>query len=281
MKISEVVDPKLVDNLNGPAVAGVDVGSRQAKAVILKDGEIYSHQAPTGINMQKTADSLLEELLALSGLKYEDLRYIVGTGYGRVAMSFPHVGNQIVTEISCHAMGVHYLDPEVRTIIDIGGQDSKSIKVDPDSGRVVSFVMNDKCAAGTGRFLEKVAQLLDLDLSELGPIALEAKEPAEISSQCVVFAESEVVSLRARGSTPADVAAGIHLATARRVKSLLSRVGIEPHLAFSGGVANNVGMRKAIETLVGYPVAEFKMDAVYAGALGAAIHARHFHADSA
>ncbi|MDR0550026.1 MAG: acyl-CoA dehydratase activase [Deltaproteobacteria bacterium] len=280
MKISEVIDPKLAERLTGPAVAGVDVGSRQAKAVILKDGEIYTLQAPTDINMQKTADSLLAELLAVSGLKYEDLRYIVGTGYGRVAMSFPDVGHQIVTEISCHALGVHYLDPEVRTIIDIGGQDSKSIKVDPESGRVVSFVMNDKCAAGTGRFLEKVAQLLDLDLNELGPIALQTQVPAEISSQCVVFAESEVVSLRAKGATPPDIAAGIHLATARRVKNLLSRVGIEPNLAFSGGVANNVGMAKAIEDLVGYPVSKFKLDAVYAGALGAAIHARQFQADS-
>ncbi|MDR1873024.1 MAG: acyl-CoA dehydratase activase [Deltaproteobacteria bacterium] len=280
MRISAVIDPKLVDSLKGAAVAGVDVGSRQAKAIILKDDEIFYLQSPTGINMQKTADALLSDLLALSGLKYQDLVYIVGTGYGRVAMSFPEVGNQIVTEISCHALGVHYLDPEVRTIIDIGGQDSKSIKVDPDSGRVVSFVMNDKCAAGTGRFLEKVAQLLDLDLNELGPIALESKVPAEISSQCVVFAESEVVSLRAKGSTPADIAAGIHLATARRVKSLLSRVGIEPKLAFSGGVSNNVGMAKAIEDLVGYPVAQFKLDAVFAGALGAAIHARQFHADS-
>ncbi|MDR2141981.1 MAG: acyl-CoA dehydratase activase [Deltaproteobacteria bacterium] len=276
MKVSDVIAPKLVKELSGPPVAGIDVGSRQAKGVLLRDGEIYTIQVPTDINMQKTADGLLVELLALGNLRREDLQYIVGTGYGRVAMSFPDIEHQIVTEISCHAMGVHYLDPEVKTIIDIGGQDSKSIRVDPETGRVVSFVMNDKCAAGTGRFLEKVAQLLDLDLSQLGPVALKTKVPAEISSQCVVFAESEVVSLRAKGATPADIAAGIHLATARRVKNLLSRVGIEPNLAFSGGVANNVGMRKAIEDLVGYPVSTFKLDAVFAGALGAAIHARQF-----
>ncbi|MDR1608548.1 MAG: acyl-CoA dehydratase activase [Deltaproteobacteria bacterium] len=276
MKFAEVIAPKLVKELYGPPVAGIDVGSRMAKGVLLKDGEIYVVNSATDINMQRTADNLLVELLASANLKYEDLHYIVGTGYGRVAMSFPDISHQIVTEISCHALGVHYLDPEVKTIIDIGGQDSKSIKVDTETGRVVSFVMNDKCAAGTGRFLEKVAQLLDLDLSQLGPVSLQTKTPAEISSQCVVFAESEVVSLRAKGATPADISAGIHLATARRVKNLLSRVGIEPNLAFSGGVSNNVGMRKAIEDLVGYPVSIFKLDAVYAGALGAAIHARQF-----
>jgi predicted CoA-substrate-specific enzyme activase len=279
MRISDIADPKNTHGLAGPPVIGIDVGSREAKAVILAGDEIHVLQAPTGINMQETADALLAEILIASGLRRSDLRFAVGTGYGRVAMDFGGIPSRIVTEISCHALGCHHLDSSVRTIIDIGGQDSKSIRVDPETGKVVSFVMNDKCAAGTGRFLEKVAQLLELDLSELGPESLKAGNPAVISSQCVVFAESEVVSLRARGATPADISAGIHLATARRVKNLLSRVGIEPELAFSGGVSNNLGMRAAIEELVGFPVAKFKLDAVFAGALGAAVHARQLSAE--
>ncbi|MDR3349555.1 MAG: acyl-CoA dehydratase activase [Acidaminococcales bacterium] len=276
MKINEVIDARLYREISGDTVVGIDIGSREAKAVLLDGGELYAAQLPTDVNMQDTANTLLAELLKVSGKRYGDIKYIVGTGYGRVAMSFDRLPSQIVTEISCHAMGAHYLNASIKTIIDIGGQDSKAIRVDPETGKVVSFVMNDKCAAGTGRFLEKVAQLLDIGLTELGPIALESQAPAEISSQCVVFAESEVVSLRAKGASREDVAAGIHLATARRVRNLLSRVGIEPGIAFSGGVSNNVGMKKAIEDLVGYPISEFKLNAVYAGALGAAIHARQF-----
>lgn len=278
MKIAEVIDAKLVPALTGATVVGIDIGSRTGKAVLLTGDELYTVQTPTGIDMQETSDELLAELLELSGLKRADISYIVGTGYGRVAMAFDEIPHQIVTEISCHAMGAHYLDAGIKTIIDIGGQDSKGIKVDPETGRVVEFVMNDKCAAGTGRFLEKVAQLLDLDLGELGPVAIQATQPAEISSQCVVFAESEVISLRAKGATQEDIAAGIHLATARRVRNLLSRIGLEPGLAFSGGVANNIGMKKAIEDLLDHPVSEFKLDAIYAGALGAAIHAQNYQA---
>jgi predicted CoA-substrate-specific enzyme activase len=278
MKIAEVIDAKLVPALTGATVVGIDIGSRTGKAVLLTGDELYTVQTPTGIDMQETSDELLTELLELSGLKRADISYIVGTGYGRVAMEFAEIPHQIVTEISCHAMGAHYLDASIKTIIDIGGQDSKGIKVDPETGRVVEFVMNDKCAAGTGRFLEKVAQLLDLDLGDLGPVAIKATKPSEISSQCVVFAESEVISLRAKGATQEDIAAGIHLATARRVRNLLSRIGLEPGLAFSGGVANNIGMKKAIEDLLDHPVSEFKLDAIYAGALGAAIHAQNYQA---
>ncbi|BBB89523.1 MAG TPA: acyl-CoA dehydratase activase [Methylomusa anaerophila] len=278
MKIAEVIDESLVSTITGSTVVGIDIGSRTAKAVLLSGDEIHTAQVPTGIDMQETAEELLAELLEASGKKRTDISYIVGTGYGRVALSFADVPNQIVTEISCHALGSHYLNAGIKTIIDIGGQDSKGIKVDPETGKVVEFVMNDKCAAGTGRFLERVAQLLDLDLSQLGETALRGDKPAEISSQCVVFAESEVVSLRARGESPENIAAGIHLATARRVKNLLSRIGLEPGLAFSGGVANNIGMRKAIENLMEHPISEFKLDAIYAGAVGAAVHALNFEA---
>ncbi len=278
MKIADIIDPSLIADITGATVVGIDIGSRTGKAVLITGDELYTVQTPTGIDMQETSDELLAELLIQSGLKRSDITYIVGTGYGRVAMSFNEIPHQIVTEISCHAMGAHYLNAAIQTIIDIGGQDSKGIKVDPETGRVVEFVMNDKCAAGTGRFLEKVAQLLDLDLSELGKVALAATKPSEISSQCVVFAESEVISLRARGATQEDIAAGIHLATARRVRNLLSRIGLEPGLAFSGGVSNNIGMKKAIEDLLEHPISEFKLDAIYAGALGAAVHALNYQA---
>ncbi|HEY3424829.1 MAG TPA: acyl-CoA dehydratase activase, partial [Negativicutes bacterium] len=235
MKIEEVLDDKVVANITDAKVIGIDIGSRTGKAILLANGQLYTAMTPTGINIQDTANELVAELLETSALNQADIAYIVGTGYGRVAMNFD-IPHQIVTEISCHGMGNHYLNANIKTIIDIGGQDSKAIKVDSETGKVTEFVMNDKCAAGTGRFLEKVAQLLDYDLNELGQEAVKAHNPSEISSQCVVFAESEVISLRAKGESREDIAAGIHFATARRVRNLLSRIGIEPGLAFSGGV---------------------------------------------
>jgi len=281
MRVEDVIDKSLVSSIKNSRVIGIDIGSRTGKAILLADGKIYTSQTATGINMQETADELFDEVLEKSGLQRSDIDYIVGTGYGRVAMDFAGIPRQIVTEISCHAMGAHYLNVAVRTIIDIGGQDSKAIKVDPETGKVVEFIMNDKCAAGTGRFLEKVAELLDLKLSELGPVSITGTKAAEISSQCVVFAESEVISLRARGETPQDVAAGIHLATARRIKNLLSRMGLEPELAFSGGVSNNTGMRKALEDLLGHTIKPTKLDSIFGGALGAAIYAQQYHATKA
>ncbi|HEY6008212.1 MAG TPA: acyl-CoA dehydratase activase, partial [Geobacteraceae bacterium] len=281
MRVEEVIDASLVSTVTDATVIGIDIGSRTGKAVLLAGGEIYTAQTPTGINMQETADELFDELLEKSGRQRADIDYIIGTGYGRVAMDFAGIPRQIVTEISCHAMGAHYLNARVRTIIDIGGQDSKAIKVDPATGKVVEFIMNDKCAAGTGRFLEKVAELLEIRLSELGPLSVKGTKAAEISSQCVVFAESEVVSLRARGEKPEDIAAGIHLATARRIRNLLSRMGLEPELAFSGGVSNNIGMKKALEDLLGYPISPTKLDSIYGGALGAAIYAQQYHASAA
>jgi predicted CoA-substrate-specific enzyme activase len=278
MKINEIIDEKLSSKISEAKVIGIDIGSRTGKAVLLANDNLYTAQTPTGINMQDTANELLEELLEKAKLKRSELDYIVGTGYGRVALTFNDIPRQIVTEISCHAMGTHYLNCEVRTIIDIGGQDSKTIKVDPATGKVIEFVMNDKCAAGTGRFLEKVAELLDIRLDELGPTAVKAVKPSEISSQCVVFAESEVISLRAKGETREDIAAGIHLATARRIRNLLSRIGMEPGLAFSGGVSNNTGMKKALEDLLEQPILTAKLDLIFAGALGAAVYAQQYHA---
>jgi predicted CoA-substrate-specific enzyme activase len=198
----------------------------------------------------------------------------VFTGYGRIALAFEAFPSTSITEISCHAMGAHVVDTRTRTIIDIGGQDSKAIRIDPANGRVQEFVMNDKCAAGTGRFLEKVAELLGLPVEELGARALLSRERAEISSQCVVFGESEVISLKARGTTVEDIAAGIHFASARRVRNLVNRVGLEPNLVFAGGVSANLGMKRALEEVIGHPILQGPFDLVYGGALGAAALAR-------
>ncbi len=276
MKIEEVIDSEQISAFSADKVIGFDLGSRTGKGVLVSDGQIYTAITPTGVYMQQTADKLLSKLLRQSNLKESDIKYIVGTGYGRISLEFGEIPRQIVTEISCHAMGAHYLNSKAKTIIDIGGQDSKAIKVDPRSGKVVEFVMNDKCAAGTGRFLEKVALLLDLTLEQLGAEALKAANPSDISSQCVVFAESEVISLKAKGEKRADIAAGIHIATARRVRNLLNRIGLEPDLVFSGGVSNNVGMQKALEDVLGHPISKVKLDTIYAGALGAAVFAQKY-----
>ena len=264
-------------------VVGLDLGSRGSKGVLIHGDEIYTVLIPTGLYMQETADELLNKLLQSSGLDRSDVGFIVGTGYGRISLQYDDIPYQVVTEISCHAMGAHALVPKTRTIIDIGGQYSKAIKVDPTTGKVVEFVMNDKCAAGTGRFLEKAANILGIDLRDLGSVALRSKNPAQVSSQCAVFAESEVISLRARGARDnneeisADIAAGVHVSTARRVHNLLGRIGIEPDIVFTGGVSNNPGMWKVLEDQIGAKFTPAKLDLIFAGALGAAINAwRHY-----
>jgi len=279
MKLSAVIDPRLVGEIDNNTALGVDIGSRGAKAVLLHDGELFAAQVPTGVNMQETADELLDELLEDAGIDRDQIRFIVGTGYGRIALQFIQIPSEIVTEISCHAMGAHYLNADTRTIIDIGGQDSKTIQVDPETGKVSKFIMNDKCAAGTGRFLEKAASLLEYTIAELGPASLRAESQSQISSQCVVFAESEIISHRARGETREAIAAGLHFASARRVKNLVSKIPLEADLVFTGGVSNNVGMKQALEDLIGLPIKPFKLDPVYAGALGAAVYAQRFFAE--
>ena len=272
--IKEIIDSELVATLTDDKVIGLDLGSTTGKGVLIANGKIYTAITPTGVYTQPTADKLLQKLFKQSGLIKGNISYIVGTGYGRVSLDFGGIDHKIVTEISCHAMGAHYLNSRVKTIIDIGGQDCKAIKVDPKSGKVVEFIMNDKCAAGTGRFLEKVAHLLGITVEELGQEALRAEKPADISSQCVVFAESELISLKAKGVKRENIAAGIHLATARRVRNLINRLGLESDLVFSGGVSNNLGMRKALEELLGLTISKVNLDTIFAGALGAAVFAQ-------
>lgn len=272
MKLSNVIEPEFLGNLNHTTI-GIDIGSRTGKAVLIHGEDYYTAITTTGISMQQTANLLVKKLLDQSWLTLADVEYIVGTGYGRINFSFENTPSDIVTEISCHAMGAHYLNKNTRTIIDIGGQDSKAIRVDPNNGKVVEFIMNDKCAAGSGRFLEKIAGILGYRIDELGRESLKSTNVIDISSQCVVFAESEVISLKVQGAKKEDIAAAIHLAVARRVRNLVNRIGIEPDLVFTGGVSNNKGMRVALEKIVGFPITPIKMDTIYAGALGAAIFA--------
>ena len=280
VKIDSVIDLKYAGTLNEYRSAGIDIGSRAAKAVLLFDGNLCTKMVPSGVSSEETARQLLSALVGEVGASLQDVDYVVGTGYGRVAMDFGQLPFSGLTEISCHALGAHYLNSDTRTIVDIGGQDSKAINIDPENGKVRQFIMNDKCAAGTGRFLEKVAMLMEMPVTELGECALESTEKIEISSQCVVFAESEVVSLRAQGKSKEDIAAGIHKASARRVKNLLNRTGLVPTVLFTGGVSKNQGMRKALEEVMGIPLGSTKLDTTFTGALGAAISAGRYAENS-
>lgn len=279
-KIDLVIDEKYLGSLNQMKSVGIDIGSRASKAVLLCGGMLYTKMVPSSVSSQETALQLLSALTKEADISPGEVEYIVGTGYGRVAMDFGSIPFSGLTEISCHALGAHYLNSDTRTIVDIGGQDAKAISIDPENGKVKEFIMNDKCAAGTGRFLEKVAMLLEVPITELGGMALESTENIPISSQCVVFAESEIISLRAQGKAKADIAAGVHKASARRVLSLLKRTGLTPTVLFTGGVSNNVGMRKALEDITGVALGTTKLNTTFAGALGAAISAGRYAANS-
>ena len=260
-------------------VAGVDVGSLTGKAVLLKfnsennpsEPEILaSSVVPTRILPSKTSNDAMDIVLKESGLSRDDIEFIVGTGYGRVRVPF---ANQNISEITCHGRGAHHFLPSVRTIVDIGGQDCKVIKID-ETGKLLDFAMNDKCAAGTGRFLEVMAKALEMSLDDLGPLSLQSTRPALITSQCSVFAESEVVSLVAEGKRVVDIVAGIHISIASRIMSLVNRIGLEPDLTMTGGVAKNIGVRKALEEKMGIEIKQIPIDPQIIGALGAALIAR-------
>ena len=229
----------------GLYVLGVDSGSTSTNAVLMNDRReiVASAVLRTGAKAGDSAGKVLEAVLKKAKLKKEDLALIVSTGYGRVSIPY---ADRNITEITCHAKGARYFDPNVRTILDIGGQDSKAIHLAPD-GEVADFAMNDKCAAGTGRFLEAMARTLEVSIDELGPISLKSKHHVEISSMCTVFAESEVISLIAQNREKADIAAGVHRAIAGKSAALLSRVSPEPPYMMTGGVAKNPGVVRALE----------------------------------
>ena len=251
-------------------VMGIDSGSTSTNAVIMdKDRKIVSSAVVrTGAKSGESAQRILEEVLSEAGLKREDISWIVSTGYGRVSIPF---ADENVTEISCHGRGAHYFNPAVRTILDIGGQDSKAIRLN-EKGEVADFVMNDKCAAGTGRFLEMIARSLEVDVNELGPIALQSKEDIEITSMCSVFAESEVISLIANNREKADIANGICRAVANKSYSLLKRVGLEEEFMMTGGVAKNAGVVRAVEEKLGAKL-YICPEPEIVGAAGAALYA--------
>ncbi|MCL6477310.1 MAG: acyl-CoA dehydratase activase [Peptococcaceae bacterium] len=249
---------------------GIDIGSITAKCVILKDNQIAaSVVALRGYSSADAATSVLEEALGQAGIGKGDLACVVSTGYGRAAV---REAVKQLTEISCHALGASYLVSGTATVIDVGGQDSKAISVDP-AGKVLNFVMNDKCAAGTGRFLEVMAHALEVDLNDFGALSLKASGRVEISSMCTVFAESEVISRIASGATKEEIIAGIHDAMASRIASMAARVEVRPKVVLTGGVSKNIGLVKALEDRLGHRL-EVPPEAQIAGALGAAIAAK-------
>ncbi|MBU2547895.1 MAG: 2-hydroxyglutaryl-CoA dehydratase [Proteobacteria bacterium] len=251
--------------------AGVDVGSLSADAVLLdQDGQIRAWAVlPTGNNSQKAGAAALHRVLDQAGITEDRLTRVISTGYSRARVE---QAGGTKTEIACHAKGAWHEFPDAGTIIDIGGQDSKAIRVGP-AGRVLNFAMNDKCAAGTGRFLEVMAQALDIPLDRMGDLAVESTEDLTISSICTVFAESEVVGLISQGKRPGDIARAVARSIARRTVGLAGRVGLDERVVMTGGVAKNRAVVQAISDTIGHPISVPKEPQII-GALGAALFAR-------
>lgn len=252
--------------------AGVDVGSATTKAVLVDmDGDIVARSViPSGGKLSVAADAALSNVLERGCIPRACIGTLVSTGYGRESVTGR---TKSVTEITCHARGAHRLNPAARSVVDIGGQDSKAIALD-ENGGVRRFEMNDKCAAGTGRFLEVMARTLQVELDEIGPVSLTVNEPARISSTCTVFAESEVISLLAQDENVPRILAGLCFAISQRVNSLAARVGMVPVIMMTGGVAKNVGVVKWLEKAIGMPVT-VPDEPQIVGALGAALIARN------
>jgi predicted CoA-substrate-specific enzyme activase len=250
-------------------VAGIDIGSITTEALLFdKDKGIVGYTIlQTGADSKKTAEIALEKVLAYPGKSASDISYTISTGCGRKRAAF---AKEAITEITCIAKGVNFLFPEARTIVDIGGQDTKVIRVDV-KGRVLEFEMNDKCAAGTGRFIEVMAKALNVELDKIGDISLQHKKELTISSICTVFAESEVISLVSEGEDLEDILYGIHKAIADRTMGLINRLGgVNPEVIMTGGVAKNIGVIKALEKVLNAPI-KIYVEPQIIGALGAAI----------
>ena len=266
---------------------GIDIGSRSTQCVILEDGQLLTYgNIETGPNSAENACAAVDAAIHrrdelwgeyrmqlpntdTSHLRIEDMAYIVATGYGRVVVPF---ANANITEISCHARGAHWFVPGVSTILDMGGQDCKGIRVN-ERGEVTKFIMNDKCAGGTGRFMEIIAAIIQLPLPEIGPISLESTKKIPFNTICAVFAKSEAVALMKDGASKADILAGLHEAISARVLALLKRVGIEEKFVITGGIAKNVGVVRKVEDKLGGLKATIPAEPQIAGALGAALFA--------
>lgn len=249
---------------------GIDVGSVSSQAVLVVDGELYGFNSMrTGSNSPDSATNALQGVMDKCGMKLEDIHYVIGTGYGRVNVPFAH---KAITEIACHARGANYMGGNgVRTILDMGGQDCKAIHCD-EKGKVTNFLMNDKCAAGTGRGMEVISDLMQIPIAEVGPRSFDVDvEPEAVSSVCVVFAKSEALGLLKAGYTKNKVLAAYCQAMAERVVSLLERIGVEEGFFITGGIAKNPGVVRRIEKLLGIKAMDTKVDSQIAGALGAAL----------
>jgi predicted CoA-substrate-specific enzyme activase len=253
---------------------GIDVGSLTAQAVVVENGKISAFKS-IGVkpNPVESAETVLGELLEEQGIGIGDIAYIVSTGYGREQVEEKGLSKANISEISCHGTGAQWLLPGIRTIIDIGGQDAKVIRMD-SSGELSDFVMNDKCAAGTGRFLEVMCRTLGVSLDELGPLSMKARNPVDISSRCSIFCETEVLHYMQRGAEKADIAASVNRAMAERVAALARRVGVEPEVTMSGGVAKNTAVKAELERILGIRMIPTPADPQIIGALGAAVIAR-------
>ena len=247
--------------------AGIDLGSTMTKVVIIDADEairarVESH---TGAEHRRLANKVMEQALGQANLSFSEIAYVVATGYGRINVPF---ADRQITELTCHARGVASVFPSVRTALDIGGQDAKGLKL--KDGKLIDFVMNDKCAAGTGRFLEVIASTLSLKVEELGNISLKSKNKVSISSTCTIFAQQEVISRISEGVPLEDIVAGLHSAIASRAVGMLRRLKIEPDVVFTGGVAQNIGVVKAVRENLGSEVF-IPQDPLISGAMGAAL----------
>jgi predicted CoA-substrate-specific enzyme activase len=249
--------------------AGIDIGSRAAKAVVMKDGEIAASAIrDTGAESVRTSETLLDAVLEGSGITREDITYTVATGYGRVLVPF---AQENVSEITAHARGITWYFPGVRTILDMGGQDCKAINCDAE-GNVTNFVMNDKCAGGTGRFLEMIADVLGLPLEEIGDVSLQSRNPIPFNTVCAVFAKTEALNYYRKGVAREDILAGLHEAIATRSYNLLLRINIEEQFAITGGISKNSGMVAKLKDKIGMEPM-LADDPQLCGALGAALYA--------
>lgn len=251
-------------------VAGIDVGSTQAKGVILDEQGTLVSKAIIDMetNMGTAAEEIFQRVLEGANLQASAIAFTVATGYGRYRVTF---GDLQVTEISCHARGALAEFPGTRTVLDIGGQDTKAIRIG-DSGEVIDFAMNDKCAAGTGRFLGAASFALEMPLAELGPLALKSTKPVKITTTCTVFAETEIIGHLAKGHRPEDVLMGMHYAIATRCASLVRRVGLAPEVTFTGGVSRNHAMVALLQEVLGTPL-NVSAQAQFMGAIGAGLYA--------
>lgn len=257
--------------------AGVDVGSTQTKAVIMEEqkGLVARALVDTGANVIKAAEHAFHTACNQARVDPHDVGYVVGTGYGRYKITF---GNAQMTEITCHARGASHVFPSTRTVIDMGGQDAKAISVDAN-GQVMDFVMNDKCAAGTGRFLANAAEVMGIGLDEVGPLSLDGTRPVKLTTVCTVFVESDILSYLSMGRKPSDILRGVHLAIAKRTVALARRVELQPEITMTGGVARNSGMVQALEEVL-QTTLKISPDAHFMGAIGAALFALEREDDS-